>query len=91
MEIQLTGMGNYAGKCIDLLRNFMNDTFRCSRATQVLEESPETVNLTEFCPILYNEQFKLLAFTLDAQTHKTTIQGPCFHSGCTNSQDNNQT
>ena len=32
-----------------------NDTFGCSRATQVLVEAPETVNLTEFCP-RHNEQ-----------------------------------
>ena len=30
--------------------------------------------LTESFPMLDNEQFKLLALTLDAQTHKTTIK-----------------
>ena len=37
-------------------------------------ETHETVNQTEFCPILNNEQFKLLALTLVAQTHKKTIK-----------------
>ena len=37
-------------------------------------ETPETVNLTEFCSILNNEQSKLLTLTMDAQTHKTTIK-----------------
>ena len=30
--------------------------------------------ITEFCPILNNEQFNLLALALDAQTHITTIK-----------------
>ena len=55
MEIQLTGTGKYAGKYDDLLGNFTNDAFGFSRATQVLQESPETDNLTEFHPILNNE------------------------------------
>ena len=50
----------------------MNDAFGCSRATQVLKESPESFNLAD--PMLNNEQFNLVAFTLDAQTHKTTIK-----------------
>ena len=33
------------------------------------------VPITEFCPMLNNEQFKV----------------PCFSSGCTNAQNNNQT
>ena len=37
-------------------------------------ETPEAVNLTEFCSILNNEQSNFLALTLDAQTHKTTIK-----------------
>ena len=37
-------------------------------------ETPEAVNLTEFCSILHNEHSKFLALTLDAQTHKTTIK-----------------
>ena len=38
-----------------------DDTFRCSRATQVLMETPETVNLTEFIQgITMNEQISLL-------------------------------
>ena len=32
------------------------------------------MEITEFCPMPNNEQFKLLALTLDAQTHKTTIK-----------------
>ena len=50
MEIQLMGMGNHTGKCDDLPGNIMNDACGCSRATQVLMESPKTVILTEFCP-----------------------------------------
>ena len=53
----------------------MDDAFRCSRATQVHMETPETVNLTEFCP-RYNNEMK---------------RSPCFHSGWMQSQDNNQT
>ena len=37
-------------------------------------ETPETVSLTEFCPMLDNEQFKLHDLTLAAQTYKTTIK-----------------
>ena len=67
-------MGNYAGKHTDLLGNFTYDAFGCSRGTQVLKESPETVNLTESCPIHNDEGFNLLGFTQDAQTHKTIIK-----------------
>ena len=38
----------------------MDDAFRCSRATQVVMETPETVTLTEFCPRYNNEQTNLL-------------------------------
>ena len=37
-------------------------------------KSLETVNLTEVSSMLNNEQFKLLALALDAQTSKTTIK-----------------
>ena len=33
----------------------VDDAFRCSRATQVLMETPETGNLAEFCPRYNNE------------------------------------
>ena len=36
----------------------MNDAFRCSRATQLLVETPEAANLTEFCPMLTDERKK---------------------------------
>ena len=52
----------------------MNDAFGCSRATQVLMESPGTVNLTEFHPRHNNEQTNLLVFALDGYTHETTIK-----------------
>ena len=42
--------------------------------SQVLMETPVTANPSEFCPMLNNEQFKLLALTLDTQAHKTTIK-----------------
>ena len=51
-----------------------DDAFRCSRATQVLMETPETVNLTEFHPRYNNEQANLLVFTLDGCNHETTIK-----------------
>ena len=37
-------------------------------------KSLETVNLTEVSSMLNNEQFKLLALALDAQTSKATIK-----------------
>ena len=51
------------------------DTLRCSRATQVLMETPEAVNLTKFHP------------TVQQQTNIS----PCFHSGRSHSIANNQT
>ena len=51
-----------------------DDAFGCSRATQVLTETPETVNLTEFHPRYNNEQTNLLVFTLEGHTHETTIK-----------------
>ena len=48
------GMGKYM-KITDLLGNFMHNAFCCSRATQVLMKTLETVNLTEFYPMLDNE------------------------------------
>ena len=52
----------------------MDDGFRCSRAMQVLMETPETVNVTGFHPRYNNECANLLVFTLEGQTCKTTIK-----------------
>ena len=52
----------------------MDDAFGCSRATQVLMETPETVFLTEFCPRYTNKQTNLLANALDGCKHESTIK-----------------
>ena len=52
----------------------MDNAFGCSRATQVLMETPESVNLTEFHPRYNNKQTNLLVFTLEGHTHETTIK-----------------
>ena len=52
----------------------MNDAFGCFRATQVLVETPETVNLTEFHPRYTNEQINLLVNALDGYTCESTIK-----------------
>ena len=49
----------------------MDNAFGCSRATQVLMETPETVNLAEFHPRYNNKQTNLLVFTLEGHTHET--------------------
>ena len=53
----------------------MNDTFGCSRATQVHMEDLRLVNLTEICPSQRGECFKT----------------PCSCSGWMKTQVNNQT
>ena len=57
-----------------LRMEIINNAFRCSRATQVLMETPETVNQTEFHPRYNNEQTNLLVFTLEGHTCETTIK-----------------
>ena len=52
----------------------MNDAFGCSRATEVLMETAETLNLTEFHPRYNNKKTNLLVFTLEGHTHKSTIK-----------------
>ena len=51
-----------------------DDAFGCSRATQVLIETLETVNLMEFHPRYNNEQTNILVFTLEGHTHESTIK-----------------
>ena len=53
----------------------MNDTFRCSRATQVHMEDLRLVNLTEKCPSQSDEQ----------------VKAPCYCSGWMKMPVNNQT
>ena len=52
----------------------MTDAFCCSRATQVLMKTLETVNVTEICPMHDNEYSSFLVSTLDVQMLKTTIK-----------------
>ena len=45
----------------------MDDAFRCSRAMQVLMDTPETVNLTDFVQgTTINEQISLFSLWMDA-------------------------
>ena len=51
----------------------MDDAFGCSRVTQVIMETPETVDLTEFHPRYNNKQTDLIVL-LWMDTLKTTIK-----------------